>query len=287
MKAILLAGGSGKRMRPSSYSTNKQLMPVYNKPMIFYPLSLLMLLKIKDIILVCDTQNIDNYKKLLNNGNIFGIKITYLIQEKPNGIPESFILAKDLIKNNNVCLLLGDNFFFGQQLQKVFNKGVALNKGTFFYTYNVSHPENYAVLELNKKNKIKKITEKPKKFKTNMAIPGIYFFDKNVSEYTEQLKKSKRGELEITNLIEIYIKKKLAKFQDLGRGVTWLDMGTFDDMNDTANFIRAVENRQGFMIGCPEEIAWRNKWISKNKLILIAKKYKNSYGDYLKKICKK
>tara|TARA_B100000795_G_C22805421_1_gene444516 strand:+ start:1704 stop:2561 length:858 start_codon:yes stop_codon:yes gene_type:complete len=280
MKAILLAGGTGSRMKPTTTSINKHLLPVYNKPMIFYSLSVLLLCNFKEVIIVCDIDSVNLYKKLLGNGDQFGIKIKYVIQKEANGIPEAFLLSKHLIKGQNVCLLLGDNFIFGHDLFKFLKKGIDNKKGAYFYTYSVQSPENYAVLNCIKK-KIISIEEKPKKPKTNLAIPGIYFFDKNVVEICKTLKKSKRGELEIVDLLNVYVKDKKAKFSEIGRGISWLDMGSFDDLNNCSNFIRTIEKRQNYIVGSPEEIAWRNKWITSKKLKKIASKYKNDYGEYL------
>jgi glucose-1-phosphate thymidylyltransferase len=284
MKAILLAGGTGTRMRPITLGVNKHLMPVYNKPMIYYSLSVLMLCKFKEIILICDPDSKKIYKKMFSNGKHLGMKINLVVQKKANGIPEAFLISKKYLDNKSVCLMLGDNFFYGQGFYKALKDGINLRKGAFFLAYNVQHPENYAVLE-KKKNKILNIVEKPKNPKTNLVIPGIYFFDKNVVSYCKNLVKSERKELEIVDLINMYLKKNLAKFKEIGRGISWLDMGSFDDLNECTNYIRAIEKRQNFMIGSPEEIAFLNKWISKKKLKILAQKYNNNYGEYLKKLC--
>ena len=284
MKAILLAGGTGTRMRPTTLGINKHFIPVYNKPMIYYSLSVLMLCKFREIILICDPESKKIYKKIFSDGRYLGMKIRIVIQKNANGIPEAFLVSKKYIQNQSVCLMLGDNFFYGQGFYQALKQGINLKKGAFFLSYDVQYPENYAVLE-TKKIKIVNIVEKPKKPKTNLAIPGMYFFDKNVVNYSKNLVKSDRGELEIVDLLNIYIKKKLAKFKKIGRGISWLDMGSFDDLNECSNYIRAIEKRQNFMIGSLEEIAFLNKWISKKELKLIAKKYNNNYGDYLKKLC--
>ena len=284
MKAILLAGGTGTRMRPTTLGINKHLMPVYNKPMIYYSLSVLMLCKFKEIILICDPESKKIYEKMFSNGKYLGIKIRIEVQNRANGIPEAFLISQKYIKNESVCLMLGDNFFYGQGFYKILKKGINLKKGAFFLAYNVQHPENYAVLELQKK-KILSIKEKPKNPKTNLAIPGIYFFDKNVINYCNTLVKSRRNELEIVDLINLYIKNSTVQYEEIGRGISWLDMGSFDDLNDCSNYIRAIEKRQNFMIGSIEEIAFINKCISKKKLKNIAKKYNNNYGQYLKKLC--
>ncbi len=282
---ILLAGGSGKRMRPLSYGVNKQLLPVYNKPMIFYSLSLLMLGNIKNIIIVSDKKYLSSYKSLLGNGSKFGIKLSYVIQSKPNGIPECFKLCSKHIKNKRVCLLLGDNFFFGQGIVEAFNRGIKKKTGAYFYAYNVKNPSAYAVLNIKKNNRFD-IAEKPNKPKSNYAIPGLYFFDKNVSKEFSKLKKSSRGEFEIVDLINAYKKTKKAFYEILRRGISWLDMGSFDDLIACGNFIKAIEDRQSLMVGSPEEVAWRNKWISTTQLKKIAKEYKNYYGKYLEDICR-
>ena len=286
MKAILLVGGTGSRLRPATIGVNKHLMPVYNKPMIYYSLSVLMLCKFKEIILICDPNSKKIFKKIFSDGRHIGMKIRILVQKKANGIPEAFIVAKKYIKNQNVCLMLGDNFFYGQGFYNTLNEGLKLKKGAFFLAYNVQHPENYAVIE-KKNNHVISIEEKPKLPKTNLAIPGIYFFDKNVVSYCKTLIKSKRNELEIVDLLKIYIKKKLANLKEIRRGISWLDMGSFDDLNDCSNYIRAIEKRQNFMISSPEEIAYLNKWISVKQLKILANKYNNKYGEYLKNICNK
>ena len=284
MKAILLAGGTGTRLRPATLGINKHLMPVYNKPMIYYSLSILMLCKFREVILICDVDSKKIYEKIFSDGKHLGMKIHIVVQEKANGIPEAFLISKKYLKNESACLMLGDNFFFGQGFYDLLKKGTNLKKGAFFLAYNVPNPEKYAVLE-KKDNQILSIVEKPQNPKTNLAIPGIYFFDKNVVNYCKDLTKSKRGELEIVDLINIYIKKSSVKFEEIGRGISWLDMGSFEDLNDCSNYIRAIEKRQNFMISSPEEIAFLNKWITKKTLLQISNKYNNDYGDYLKKLC--
>ncbi len=283
MIAILLAGGTGSRLRPATLGINKHLLSVYNKPMIYYSLSTLMLCKFKEVILICDPDSKRIYKKIFSDGKHLGMKIHIIVQKKANGIPEAFLISKKYIKNKSVCLMLGDNFFYGQGFYQKLKKGINLKRGAYFLAYNVQNPENYAVLE-NKNNKILSIEEKPKKPKTNLVIPGIYFFDKKVVNYCKNLKKSKRGELEIVDLMKLYLIDNSAKFSVIGRGISWLDMGTFDDLNDSSNYIRAIEKRQNFVISSLEEIAYLNKWITKKKLIQISKIYNNDYGEYLKKL---
>ncbi len=284
MKAILLAGGTGTRLRPATLGINKHLIPVYNKPMIYYSMSILMLCKFKEVILICDPNSKKIYKEMFSNGKHLGMNIKIIVQKKANGIPEAFLISEKYIKNQSVCLMLGDNFFYGQGFYKILQQGINLKKGAFFLAYNVQQPEKYAVLE-RKKNTIVNIEEKPQNPKTNLAIPGIYFFDKNVTRYCKNLTKSKRGELEIVDLLKMYIGKKSAKFSEIGRGISWLDMGSFDDLNDCSNYIRAIEKRQNFVISSLEEISYINKWISKKKLLKISNDYNNSYGNYLKRLC--
>ncbi len=284
MKAILLAGGTGTRLRPATLGINKHLIPVYNKPMIYYSMSILMLCKFREIILICDPKSKKIYKEMFSNGKHLGMKIQIIVQKKANGIPEAFLISEKYIKNQSVCLMLGDNFFYGQGFYKILQQGINLKKGAFFLAYNVQHPEKYAVLE-RKKNSVINIVEKPQNPKTNLAIPGIYFFDKNVIQYCKNLTKSIRGELEIVDLLKMYIEKKSVKFSEIGRGISWLDMGSFDDLNDCSNYIRAIEKRQNFVISSLEEISFINKWISKKKLFKISEDYNNSYGEYLKKLC--
>ena len=280
---IILAGGLGTRLRPLTTTTNKHLLPVYNKPMIYYPLSVLMLSGIKNIIIVSDKKSIFNFKKLFNNGQDLGIKINYVAQKKPNGIPECFLLTKNKIKNKKTILILGDNFFFGQNFPEQMTDAINSNKsGCTFFGYNVSNPENYAVVNKNR-DRIT-IEEKPKIAKSNLVIPGIYIFDKTVSILASKLKKSKRGELEIVDLIKKYLIKKDYQYKEMKRGVAWLDMGSFNDLVSASSFIQSYEERQNLMIGSPEEIAWRTGNINKKKIVKLSKKYNNEYGKYLLKI---
>lgn len=281
---IILAGGLGTRLRPLTHTSNKHLLPVYNKPMIYYPLSVLMLAGIKKIIIVSGKSSIRGFKNLLGNGTKIGIKIEYVPQQKPNGIPECFILAKKKIKNKRVVLILGDNFFFGQNFPDQIKKSIESNvSGCTFFCYNVSNPKDYAVVNLKKKIDIE---EKPKKPKSNLVVPGLYIFDENVSYYAKKLKKSKRNELEIVDLLKKYMNKKNFQYQIMKRGIAWLDMGSFNDLVSASNFIQSYEERQNLMIGSPEEIAWRMRYISTNQLIKLASEYKNNYGYYLEKITK-
>lgn len=286
-KGIILAGGMGTRLGPLTKSTNKQLLPVYDKPMIFYPLSILMLAGIQDILIITNTNQINNFKKILNNGEDFGIKITYLEQEKPNGLPEAFILGEKFINNKSVALILGDNFFYGQGFTNRIREKIGENRGATIFTYIVNNPSDYGIVELDKNNKIKNILEKPKKTKSRLAITGFYLFDKNVVNFSKELKPSKRKELEIVDLIKKYFKQKNLNMEFMGRGSAWLDAGNIQNLNETAQFISSIERRQGLKIGCPEEIAYFNKWISKNDIVKSIKFYGNcEYSDYLKNLIK-
>ena len=251
-KGIILAGGMGSRLGPLTKSTNKQLLPVYDKPMIFYPLSILMLAGIQDILIITNTNQIGNFKNILSNGEDFGIKITYLEQEKPNGLPEAFILGEKFIDNKSVALILGDNFFYGQGFTKRLKEVIKNKDGVTIFAYPVMNPEEYGVVELNKK-KVISIKEKPKKTKSRLAITGLYFFDKNATLLSKKLKPSKRNELEIVDLIKFYLRKKKLKVELMGRGSAWLDTGNPESLFDTSQFIQSIEKRQGLKIACLDE----------------------------------
>ena len=281
-KGIILAGGKGTRMSPLTKAVNKQLLPIYDKPLIFYPLSILMLANIKDILIIVNKGQLNQYKKILPNGNNLGIKITYEEQEQPRGLPDAFIIGENFIKNQNVALILGDNFFYGQNLTKNLINNSKLKKGAKILLHKVLNPELFGVAKLNSNNKIINIKEKPKKFISNYAITGLYFFDKNVVKYSKKLKPSKRGELEITDLLNLYRDKKTLRADFLGRGGAWLDTGTMDDYYKTISFVSAIENRQGLKIACLEEIAFNKKWIKKSDIIKAVKFYGNcDYSKYL------
>ena len=282
-KGIILAGGTGTRLNPITISVSKQLMPIYDKPMIYYPLSTLMQAKIKDILIITTPHDQALFKKLLSDGKQLGINISYAIQSQPNGIAESFIIGEKFINNDPVALILGDNIFYGYQLDKILIKNKKDNLSTIF-GYQVNKPESYGVVEISKENKVKKIVEKPKKPPSNFAVTGMYFYDKNVISYSKKLKPSNRGELEITDLNNMYLKKNNLRFQLLDSGIAWLDTGTHENLLNAQNFISVVQKRQGIMIGCPEEIAFKNKWIDKKQIKNNLKNYKNSdYETYLKK----
>jgi glucose-1-phosphate thymidylyltransferase len=284
-KGIILAGGMGTRMSPLTKAVNKQLLPVYDKPLIFYPLSILMLANIRDILIIVNKGQLNQYKKLLPNGDNLGIKITYEEQEKPGGLPEAFIIGEKFIKNNKIALILGDNFFYGQNLTNNLINSAKLTDGAKVLLHKVSNPELFGVAKLNLKKKIIFIKEKPKKFISHYAITGLYFFDNNVVKYSKNLKPSKRGELEITDLLNIYRKKNQLSADFLGRGGAWLDTGTMDDYYKTISFVSAIENRQGLKIACLEEIALNKKWIAKKNIMNATKFYGNcDYSKYLKSL---
>ena len=288
-KGIILAGGKGTRMSPLTKAVNKQLLPIYDKPLIFYPLSILMLSKIKDILIIVNKGQLNQYKKLLPNGENLGIKITYIEQDEPKGLPDAFILGDKFIGSDNVSLILGDNFFYGQSLSKTLKRCTNLKNGAKVLLYKVNNPELFGVAKIDKKNqKIKILKEKPKKFISDQAVTGLYFFDNNVVRYAKSLKPSKRNELEIIDLLNKYkIKKKLSA-EFLGRGGAWLDTGSIEDYYKTSAFVQAIENRQGLKIACLEEIALLNKWITKSQVMKQVKFYGNcEYSNYLKKIIKK
>ena len=286
-KGIILAGGMGTRMSPLTKAVNKQLLPIYDKPLIFYPLSILMLAKIRDILIIVNKGELNQYKKLIPNGRNLGINITYKEQDKPKGLPDAFLIGEDFIGKNNVALILGDNFFYGQNLTKKLLDCTKLKLGAKIFLHNVAKPELYGVAKINNKNKIISIKEKPKKFLSNLAITGLYFFDNNVIKYSKKLKPSKRGELEITDLLMKYKSKKKLSAEHIGRGGAWLDTGTIENFFKTSAFVSAIENEQGFKIACLEEIAFLNKWTSSKEIVQSIKFYGNcKYSDYLKNLLK-
>ena len=283
-KGIILSGGKGTRMSPLTKAVNKQLLPIYDKPLIYYPLSILMLAKIRDILIVVNKGQLEQYKKLLPDGKHLGIKISYVEQDKPRGLPDAFILGEKFIGKSGVSLILGDNFFYGQYLSEKLKQSIKVKNGAKVFLHKVKNPEKYGVAKI-KKNKIMLIKEKPKKYFSDFAITGLYFFDKNVVRYSKELKPSKRGELEITDLLNKYKKKNKLSADFIGRGGAWLDTGSISDYYKTSNFVSAIENRQGFKIACIEEIAFLNKWITKKHVKNSIKFYGNcEYSTYLKKI---
>ena len=285
-KGIILAGGMGTRMSPLTKAVNKQLLPIYDKPLIYYPLSILMLAKIKDILIIVNKGQLNQYKKLLPSGKNLGLKLTFKEQDKPRGLPDAFILGEKFINNSKVAMILGDNFFYGQNLSTLLNNCAKLKTGAKIILHSVQNPELFGVAKINLKNKkIIKIVEKPKKFVSDFAITGLYFFDKNVVNYAKKLKPSKRGELEIIDLINQYKKKNKLSAEFIGRGGAWLDTGSISDYYKTSAFVQAVENRQGLKIACLEEISLLNGWIKNKEVINQIKFYGNcEYSNYLKKL---
>jgi|TARA_B110000027_G_scaffold132646_1_gene159268 glucose-1-phosphate thymidylyltransferase len=283
-KGIILAGGIGSRMSPVTKAVNKQLLPLYDKPLFFYPLSVLMLAKIKDILIIVNKGQINQFKKVLPNGNNLGIKITYMEQEKPRGLPDAFIIGEKFIGKDSVALILGDNFFFGQDLTKKLVKSTNLSRGAKIFLHPVSNPSLYGVAKIDKKNNVINIIEKPKKTVSNLAVTGLYFFDNEVIKLSKSLKVSKRKEIEIVDLLKKYKNKKRLSVEIIGRGGTWLDTGSIVDFNNASNFVATVENRQGFKIGCIEEIAFKNKWVNKTHMKKAIKFYGNcDYSKYISK----
>jgi len=283
-KGIILAGGKGTRMSPLTKAVNKQLLPIYDKPLIFYPLSILMLAKIKDILIIVNKGQLDQYKKILPDGNNLGIKISYVEQDKPRGLPDAFVLGEKFIAKENVAMILGDNFFYGQNLSRLLLTNTRLKKGAKIILHKVLKPELFGVAKTNSLNKIIKIKEKPKKFFSDLAITGLYFFDNNVVNYAKKLKPSKRNEVEIVDLLNIYKSKNQLSGDLIGRGGAWLDTGSMDDFYKTTAFVSAIENRQGLKIACLEEIAFNNKWIQKKHIKQSIKFYGNwDYSKYLTK----
>ena len=286
-KGIILAGGHGTRMSPLTKAVNKQLLPIYAKPLIYYPLSILMLAGIRDILIIVNQGQLQQFKKILPEGKKLGIKINYAEQKYPRGLPEAFTIGEKFIGRNNIALILGDNFFYGQNLTEKLKNCTKLQSGAKIFLHPVSNPSQYGVVKINSKNKILKIIEKPKNYLSNLAITGLYFFDNNVIKYTRSLKPSKRNELELVDILKKYNKKNKLSAEWIGRGGAWLDTGSVKDFHDASSFVSALENRQGLKIACLEEIAYTNHWI-KNKQIKSAIKFygKSDYSNYLKKLIK-
>ena len=284
-KGIILAGGKGTRMSPLTKAVNKQLLPIYDKPLIFYPLSILMLAKIKDILIIVNKGQLDQYKKLIPNGDNLGIKISYIEQTKPRGLPDAFVIGEKFIGKDNVAMILGDNFFYSQSFTNKLLENTKLKNGAKIVLHKVQKPELYGVAKMNKNNKILSIKEKPKKFFSDLAITGLYFFDNNVVKYSKKLKPSKRKEVEIVDLLNMYKSKNKLSANLIGRGGAWLDTGSIEDFYKTSSFVSAIENRQGLKIACIEEIALNNKWITKKHIKNSIKFYGNcDYSKYLKNL---
>ena len=286
MKGIILAGGKATRLYPITKGICKQLLPVYDKPMIYYPLSVLMLAGIKEILVISTPKDTARFEDLLGDGSNLGIKISYEVQPEPKGIAQSFVIAEDFIGSDSVCLILGDNIFYGYNLRELLRDSAKLKKGAKIFGYYVRDPQRYGVLELDKKCRVVSIEEKPKKPKSNWVVSGLYFYDNEVVKIAKKIKPSKRGELEITSVNNEYIKKGRLKAEFLGRGHAWLDTGTYESLIDASIFIKTIEDRQGLKIGCIEEVAYRMGYITKQQLAGIASLMPNSYGEYLRSLLK-
>lgn len=285
MRGIILAGGSGTRLYPITLAVSKQMLPVYDKPMIYYPLSTLMQAGINEILIISTPIHLPMFKMLLGDGSELGIKLSYEVQEKPVGLADAFILGEKFIGNENVALILGDNMFYGPGLEKTLKNAGKLTKGGIIFGYEVSDPTSYGVVEIDENGKAISIEEKPKIPKSNLAVPGVYFYDNSVVEIAKNIKPSDRGELEITDVNKEYMKRGELRVIELGRGFAWFDTGTADRLTDASDFVKAIELRQGIQIACLEEVAYKNNWISREKVLEAAEKYKKTeYGKYIKKM---
>ena len=287
MKGIILAGGSGTRLYPLTRAISKQIMPIYDKPMIYYPLSVLMLANIREILIVTTKRDLGLFQDLLGNGNQIGLEISYEIQENPNGLAEAFIIGENFIENEKVCLILGDNVFYGHKLSEILKEASNIEKGARIFGYPVKNPRDFGVVEFDDNGKAVSLEEKPKNPKSNFAIPGLYFYDNSVIEKSKNVKPSDRGELEITAINEMYLREGTLTVTNLGRGMAWLDTGTHQSLLEASNFIEAIQKRQGLQVASIEEIAYRKKWISKHEMKeLIKPLMKTEYGIYLNQIIK-
>jgi glucose-1-phosphate thymidylyltransferase len=285
MKGIILAGGSGTRLNPATLSVSKQIIPIYDKPMIYYPLSVLMLSQIREILIISTPRDISLFKDLLGDGSQFGLSLEYAIQDEPRGLAEAFIIGEKFIGNDNVCLVLGDNLFYGNELPKKFIEAKSLSSGAVIFGHRVSNPDRYGVVQFDENLNVLSIEEKPLKPKSKFAVTGLYYYDNDVIDIAKSIKPSQRGELEITSVNEAYLKMKKLRLQVFGRGSAWLDTGTHSSLLEASNFVHAIEKRQGIKIACLEEIAFKNKWIDLKKLQISYESMRNSeYGQYLKQL---
>ena len=287
MKGIILAGGSGTRLYPLTKSVSKQILPVYDKPMIYYPLSVLMLANIREVLIISTPRDIDVFRNLFGNGKYIGMKIEYAVQEEPRGLAEAFIIGEKFIDGDDVALILGDNIFYGNSLTGLLNiakEKITQNRGALVFGYYMKSPTAYGVVEFDGEKKVISIEEKPLVPKSNYAVPGLYFYDNQVVDIAKNIKPSSRGELEITDVSNFYLKKNQLEVELMGRGMTWLDTGTHDSLLEAGNFVATIQKRQGLYVACIEEIAFRNKWINKDELLKIAQDYTTDYGKYLQNV---